>query len=162
MRADATVLAFDVGARRTGVAVGSRIGGAARPLAVLDMREGEPDWQQVERLRREWLPGGFVVGDPLTLEGEGQPAQRRAHAFARALAARFGLPVMLVDERSSSIEAAQRFAHERAEGQRRRRDAELLDAMAAAVILERWLAAPEGAIMLADVAADTDVRTSGA
>ena len=66
----------------------------------------------------------------------------RAHAFARELQARYGLPVVLMDERSSSIEAAQRFALDRARGRRRRRDAAALDAVAAAVIIERWLAAP--------------------
>ena len=58
-------------------------------------------------------------------------------------------PRMIV-ERSSSIEAAQRFAAGRAEGQRRRRDAELLDAVAAAVILDRWIAAPDTAVPLTD------------
>ena len=59
-----------------------------------------------------------------------------------------GLPVVLIDERSSSVEAAQRFARERADGRKRRRDAEALDAMAAAVIVERWLAAPDQATFL--------------
>jgi putative Holliday junction resolvase len=67
------------------------------------------------------------------------------------LSARYDRPVVLVDERSSSIEAAQRFASERAEGKRRRRDAAALDAVAAAVIVERWLAAPDDAIPLHDL-----------
>ena len=95
---------------------------------------------------REWRPQGLVVGDPLTLEGEDQPNRKRAHAFARQLVQRFGLPVVLVDERSSSVEAARRFAKERADGRRRRRDAASLDAVAAAVIIERWLDAPGDAI----------------
>ena len=78
--------------------------------------------------------------------------RRRAHAFARELAARFALPVVLVDERASSIEAAQRFAADRAEGRRRRRDAAALDAVAAAVIVERWLAAPQDALPVAGLA----------
>jgi len=56
------------------------------------------------------------------------------------------LPVVLVDERASSIEAAQRFAIDRAEGRRKRRDAAALDAVAAAVIVERWLASPDDAV----------------
>jgi putative Holliday junction resolvase len=84
----------------------------------------------------------------MTLDGGDQPIRRRAHAFARALRARYELPVVLVDERASSIEAAQRFAVDRAEGQRRRRDAAALDAVAAAVIVERWLAAPGDAIVV--------------
>lgn len=146
MRLDGAVLGFDVGARRIGVAVGSVIGAGARAIAVVDMRDEKPDWPVIEKLRREWLPSGFIVGDPLTLEGESQPARLRAQRFARQLQQRFGLPVLMVDERRSSIEAAQRFAAARAEGQRRRRDAAELDAVAAAVIIERWIAAPDSAV----------------
>jgi putative Holliday junction resolvase len=54
----------------------------------------------------------------------------------------------MVDERNSSQEAARRFAHERADGRRKRRDADLLDAVAAAIILERWLSSPGDATVL--------------
>ena len=145
IRNDGTVLGFDVGARRIGVAVGSAFGHGARPLAVVDVHAQGPDWPAIDRLQREWRPDGFVVGDPMTLDGGDQPIRRVAHAFAGELYARYALPVVLVDERASSIEAAQRFAGERAEGRRRRRDAAALDAVAAAVIIERWLAAPHEA-----------------
>lgn len=141
---DAIVLGFDVGTRRIGVAVGSALGGA-RAVAMVDVHAGGPDWQAIDRLHAEWCPRGLVVGDPMTLDGGDQPIRRRARAFARELRARYGLPVVMVDERASSIEAAQRFARERAAGSRRRRDAEVLDAVAAALIIERWLEAPEDA-----------------
>ena len=143
-----TVLGFDVGARRIGVAVGSCFGSSARPVAVVDVHASGPDWPAIDRLRREWRPDAFIVGDPMTLDGGDQPARRRAKAFAQELYRRFALPVKFVDERSSSVEAAQRFAAERAQGARRRRDAQVLDAMAAAVIVERWLASPGDAIEL--------------
>ena len=142
---DASVLGFDVGSKRIGVAVGSALVGGARAVAVIEVRGGGPDWAALDRVQRDWRPAGLVVGDPLTLEGEDQPARKRAHAFARQLRERYKLPVVLVDERSSSVEAAQRFARERAEGRKRRRDAEALDAVAAAVIIERWLSAPDQA-----------------
>ncbi|HVJ36449.1 MAG TPA: Holliday junction resolvase RuvX [Stenotrophomonas sp.] len=145
IRGDATVLGFDVGSRRIGVAVGSSLGAGARAVAVIDVRETGPDWVALDRVHRDWRPGGLVVGDPLTLDGKDQPARKRAHAFARELRERYQLPVVLVDERSSSVEAAQRFARDRAEGRKRRRDAEALDAVAAAVIIERWLSAPDQA-----------------
>lgn len=148
MKLDGTVLGFDVGARRIGVAVGSAFGSGARALAVVDVHGNAPDWPAIDKLRDEWRPDGLVVGDPMTLEGDDQPARKRAHAFARALHARYKLPVVLVDERSSSVEAAQRFALDRAEGRKRRRDAAALDAVAAAVIIERWLAAPQDATQI--------------
>ncbi len=145
---DATVLGFDVGSRRIGVALGSAFGVQARAIAVVDVHGDGPDWPAIDKLQREWRPQGLVVGDPLTLEGGDQPIRKRAHAFARELRSRYRLPVVLVDERSSSVEAARRFAIERAAGRKRRRDAEALDAVAAAVIIERWLDAPDDATPL--------------
>lgn len=147
-RIDGTVLGFDVGARRIGVAVDSGFGLGARALAVVDVHDDRIDWPAIERLHREWRPSGFVVGDPMTLDGGDQPIRVRARAFAGELRQRFKLPVAMIDERNSSQEAAQRFANDRADGKRKRRDAELLDAVAAAVILERWSAAPQDATLL--------------
>lgn len=133
------VLGFDVGARRTGVAVGNTLSMSARALAVLAVSEGQPDWGHCDRLLREWSPQRLIVGEPLTLEGEVQQATQRARRFARALEQRYRLPVELVDERSSSREADRRFAQARSEGRAKRSHAELLDALAAQIILERWL-----------------------
>lgn len=148
MRVDGTVLGFDVGARRIGVAVGSPYGHGARALAVIDVHGDQVDWAAIDRVHREWRPDGLVVGDPMTLDGGDQPIRARARAFATELQVRYRLPVAMVDERSSSVEAAQRFARDRAEGRRRRRDAVALDAVAAAVIVERWFAAPGDATVL--------------
>jgi putative holliday junction resolvase len=148
LRPDSTVLGFDVGSRRIGVAVGSGFGLGGRALAVVDVHDDKIDWPAIERLHREWRPAGFIVGDPMTLDGGDQPIRDRARAFAQALRTKFDLPVAMMDERNSSQEAAQRFATDRADGKRKRRDAELLDAVAAAVIVERWLAAPQDATFL--------------
>jgi putative Holliday junction resolvase len=134
------VLGFDYGARCIGVASGNRISQSARPLAALSAQAGVPDWTRVDALLAEWRPDALVVGLPLALDGAEQPASRRARRFAAQLQQRYDLPVVLVDERHGSQEAAQRFAAGRAAGLRRRRDAADIDAEAAAVILERWLA----------------------
>ncbi len=144
------VIGFDVGARRIGVAVDSGFGLGARALAVVDVHDDQIDWKTIETLQREWHPAGFIVGDPMTLDGGDQPIRARARAFAQALRVKFALPVAMIDERNSSQEAAQHFAADRADGKRKRRDAELLDAVAAAVILERWLAAPQDAVTIDD------------
>jgi len=145
---DGTVLGFDVGSKRIGVAIGSAFGLHARAIAVVDMHGKGPDWGVIAQLLKEWGPDGLVVGDPLTLDGKDQPNRKRAQGFARQLRERFKLPVAMIDERSSSVEAARRFAVERAEGRKRRRDAATLDAVAAAVIVERWFAAPDDAIAM--------------
>ena len=138
-----TLLGFDVGAKRIGVAVGNTLSQTARELGVLDVREAGPDWERLDRWMREWRPDALVVGDPVPLDGGDQPARQRARGFARSLAKRYGLPVQQVDEARSSLEAARRFAAGRAAGTRRRHQADQLDALAAVIILERWLAEPD-------------------
>lgn len=138
-----TLLAFDVGARRTGVAVGNSLSGTARPLGILDMFDNGPDWQALDAWMREWMPNGLVVGNPLTQDGESQPAQDGALRFARSLQQRYGKPISLMDERNTSIEAAQRFAESRARGEAKRHQADQLDAWAAVIILERWFQQPQ-------------------
>lgn len=146
---DGIVLGFDVGARRIGVAVGSRFGAGAQAVAVVDVSDGQADWPRIDALQRQWRPAGCVVGDPMTLDGGDQPIRRFARAFARELQARTGLPVAMIDERNSSQEAARRFARQRADGRSRRKDAQALDAVAAAVIVDRWLQSPRDAEWLA-------------
>ena len=133
------VLGFDYGARRIGVASGNRISQSARPLPVLMVKSGQPDWVRVDALLSEWQPEALVVGLPLTLDGGEQAITRSARAFAEALGTRSNLPVHMIDERHTSQEASRRFAAQRAAGSARRRDAENIDSLAAAVILESWL-----------------------
>lgn len=138
----ARVLGFDFGTRRIGVAFGQRITGTAQPLVVIANGPAGPDWPGIERALREWRPDAAVVGLPLALDGGEQLASQRARGFAAELARRSGVPVHLHDERMSSIEASRRFAAARQSGQRRQRDAALLDAIAAQVIVENFLALP--------------------
>lgn len=135
------VLGFDVGHKRIGVAVGNTITGTASELGLIDVRDGIPDWARFEQLLKDWSPVAIVVGDPLSFDeaDPDPPARQRARGFARAAGKRSGLPVMMVDESRSSKEAARRFADQRRAGLRRRSDAEEIDALAAVVIVERWL-----------------------
>ncbi|HET8941473.1 MAG TPA: Holliday junction resolvase RuvX [Rudaea sp.] len=133
-----TVLGFDYGAKRIGVAVGNALTGA-RALDVIGNGDRGPDWQRIEALLREWRPGALLIGLPLTMDGEEQANSRAARAFAAALEQRFGLRTDLVDERLSSHAAASRFAARRASGQARRKHAQALDAVAAEIIIETWL-----------------------
>ena len=130
---------FDVGTKIVGVAVGNRLTGTARGLAAVAVRDGQPDWQILDTLRREWLPVELVVGLPLDNEGQEQPMTRTARRFAQRIGDRYSLPVVFADERMSSQEAARRFAAGRAAGTRKKSDAKNIDAEAAAVILESYL-----------------------
>ncbi len=134
---NATLLGFDYGRRRVGVAVGETITGSARALTTLACpAEGRPDWEGIGRLMTEWQPAAVVVGRPEQADGSANGVTQGAERFARQLHGRFGVPAHLVDERLSSREAAERLG-----GQRRgRRSDPGLDGMAACVILETWLA----------------------
>ena len=132
-----TVLGFDFGARRIGVAVGNRLSGA-RALEVVGNGAQGPDWARIATLVREWRPQTLLVGLPLTMDGEEQRNSKAARAFAAELAQRHDLLAELVDERLSSREASQRFATRRASGQARRKHAADLDAVAAEIIIENW------------------------
>jgi len=131
---------FDVGTKLIGVAVGNRLTASARGLAAVAVRDGEPDWLKLDALRSEWLPETLIVGLPVNDDGSEQPMTRTARRFAARLGERYGLPVVFADERNTSQEAARRFAGARAAGLKKRSDAATIDAEAAAVILEAWLA----------------------
>jgi putative Holliday junction resolvase len=133
------VLAFDYGRRRIGVACGDTVSRTARPLKAIANGPAGPRWDHVEELLRDWQPGLIVVGLPYNVDDSENAMSTAARGFARAIEARHALPVHLVDERYSSLEAQSRLRAERESGSRKRRvDKADIDAAAACVILERW------------------------
>ncbi len=127
-----SVLGFDYGQRRIGVAVGQTITRTATPLKTLPARAGQPDWAQVSALIAAWQPARLVIGLPSTADGAPHPLAAAITRFGRRLQGRFGLAVEYIDERLSSHEAlalCRDGAHE-------------VDAMAARLILETWLNTP--------------------
>lgn len=137
-----TVLGFDFGTQRIGVAVGNTLTGSARPLVILPTRDGAPDWEAITRLVKEWQPQKLVVGLPLKMDGSDSQTTVNARSFSRKLAGRMVLPVELVDERLTS-RAAREEIHE-AGIKRTHGPGEAIDALAAAVILEQWLSQANG------------------
>ncbi len=124
-----TLLAFDFGTRRIGVASGNSITREATPLTRLDAR-GDAAFTAIAKLITEWQPALLVVGVPRHPDGQPHQVTAQAERFARRLEGRFGLSVVLVDERYSSVEASSRN-----EGDGGRAD---LDARSAAVILDQY------------------------
>jgi putative Holliday junction resolvase len=134
------ILAFDFGQRRIGVACGDTVSRSAAQTCVLTVSShGGVRWEEVDSLIREWHPAVLIVGLPYNVDDSETAAAARARSFAGALAARYALPVELVDERYSSMEALDRLREARAAGLRKRRVARSdVDAGAARIILERW------------------------
>lgn len=133
-----TLLAFDFGLRRIGVAVGQTHTQTANPLETL-ANKGDQAWHRIQALVKEWRPVAVVVGLPLDEEGLATEMSRKARSFANKLSSRTGLQVYFQDERLTSRAADEAFVAMRATGARRRRDAALKDAFAAKIILENWL-----------------------
>jgi putative holliday junction resolvase len=137
----ACVMAFDVGRRRIGIATADTLTRTARPRATVAALAHGPDWAQLTAHVKALAPQHLVVGLPTHADGTPSQLAPLARRFAAELAARFGLPVSLVDEHGSSLEAQESLRQERRSGRRRRRVQHSdIDSHAAAVILGRWLA----------------------
>ncbi len=137
-----TLLAIDYGTRTTGLAVGHRLTGSARPLEPVRYRQPAGLLQALGGVIRQWQPDCIIVGLPLAGDGSETPMSRQVRQFVQSLAETIPeCDIRLHDERMSSEQAARGFAERRSQGRARRRDAERLDSMAAAVILESWMQA---------------------
>ena len=119
-----TVLAFDFGLKRIGVAVGEPELGTVHPLAAVT------GFSQIEKLVEEWKPASLVVGLPTSVQGVAHAMTKQAEDFARRLEKRFKLPVARVDERYTSVEAESRLR-----GTRPKKSE--VDSVAAQLILEQ-------------------------
>lgn len=137
---DATLLAFDFGTRRIGVAIGTTRLCSARPLTTIDAESNAARFAAIGALIDEWRPDRLVVGLPLHADGTPHDMTSRARRFARQLAARYQVPVIEVDERYTSELA--RSALKDA-GRDRRADRGLRDAVAAQLILQAYLDTPD-------------------
>jgi putative holliday junction resolvase len=136
-----TVLAFDFGRKRIGIAAGDTLTATAAPRPAVVVTQAGPDWSSIERELQAVQPRLLVVGAPYNADGSPGVLAPAARRFAAELENRFGLPVSMVDERWSSLEASAALKASRASGERKRRvRREDIDSAAAAVILERWLA----------------------
>jgi len=130
-----TVLAFDFGERRIGVAVGELELGIAHPLETIDAAANDARFARIAALLQDWRPVLLVVGLPLTLDGGEHRLTGLARKFAQRLQGRFDIETRLVDERLTSVEA-QREARE--SGLTARGSKRIVDQLAAKLILEAF------------------------
>ena len=133
-----TILAFDFGLRRIGLAVGQQVTASANPLGIVANGENGADWAKIESIIQEWRPARLIVGLPLHKDGTDSTSTTLARAFAKDLQ-RFGLAVETVDERYTSVEAEALLKDARARGSRSRVRKDTIDSAAATLIAERWL-----------------------
>lgn len=135
-----TIIAFDFGLRRIGVAVGQTVTASASPLGVVANGDGGPDHARIAALLTEWRPARLVVGLPAHADGTPSDIEKQVRGFIAELE-RYGLPIATVDERHTSTEAEAILKRARSAGSRGRVSKEAIDAAAAVLIAERFLAA---------------------
>ena len=128
-----TILAFDFGLARIGVAVGQELITSARPLTTLKNKQQHPDWNTISRLLADWQADLLIVGVPRHADNSASALTDSAQRFSRRLQNRYGLPVETIDERLSSWEAD---SYQASAGKYPQDGYN--DALAAALILESW------------------------
>ncbi|MDF1757688.1 MAG: Holliday junction resolvase RuvX [Legionellaceae bacterium] len=129
-------IGFDFGYKRIGMAVGQKLTRRASPLATLNAKVGVPCWDKLALVIKQWQPEALIVGLPTCIDGTEQYTTEASRKFAKQLRKRFSLPVHLVDERLTTIEAREQLFS--AGGYRKIKKSEV-DSVAACVILEQWL-----------------------
>lgn len=136
---EGTVLAFDFGEKRIGVATGETLLGNAHPLTVIHAESNDDRFAAIARLVAEWRPVQLVVGLPTHADGTPHDMTRLAQKFGERLQRRFKLPVGFADERLTSLDAEARL---RETGRNSKSAKPLLDAVAAQLILQTWFESP--------------------
>ena len=130
-----TVIAFDFGTKRIGVAVGETEMRIPHPLPAICSERNEARFAAIAALFEQWQPALCVVGLPLAVDGSEHAMTQRARRFAQRLQGRFGVKIDLVDERYTSASASIDL---RSAGANERETERSIDAVAACEILSAW------------------------
>lgn len=133
-----TLLGFDFGTKRIGVAIAQELTGTANPLTTLKAVKNKPDWQNITKIINEWQPDLLIIGLPLHMDGSEQPMTAAAKRFSNQLNGRYNIPIALMDERLSSNEAKS-IIKERTNASSVFQHKEQIDMISAQLILQSWI-----------------------
>ena len=131
-----SVLGFDYGKKRIGIATGQTITHSATPCTTLNQVDGNPDWQAIEAEIKQWKPQALIVGMPYHTDGSENKMTTAARQFCYELEKRFKLPVFQVDEALSSQQAEEFLKQDMKINKQNKHE---IDRIAAAIIVQRWL-----------------------
>ena len=140
-----TLLAFDFGTRRIGIAQGSSLLQHARPLTTIDDEKTDPRFAKIAALLAEWQPVALVVGLPCHDDGTPHELTALCRRFANRLKGRFNLPVILLDERFTSTAASEQLTQAGVYGKKQKA---LIDQYAAQQLLQAYFDEPSAGKML--------------
>jgi putative Holliday junction resolvase len=133
-----TLLGFDFGTKRIGIAIAQEITGIANPLTTVTAIKHKPDWDSISKIIQEWQPDLLVVGLPLHMDGTEQEMTQAARRFSNQLNGRYNIPIALMDERLSSNEA-ESILNEQSGSQSLFQDKAQIDMISAQLILQSWI-----------------------
>ena len=139
-----TLLAFDFGTKRIGIAVGNTLLRRARPLTTINDEKTEARFAAIAALLGEWQPGALVVGLPSNDDGTPHELTALCRRFANRLKGRFNLPTILLDERYTSLAASAQLKEEGIHGMKQKT---LIDQYAAQQILQAYFDEPAAGIL---------------
>ena len=131
-----SIMGFDYGTKSIGVAIGQELSGTAQPLRAIKANDGIPNWDDIDKLLKEWQPDLLVVGLPLNMDGTEQEITVRARKFGNRLHGRFGKQVEFKDERLTTTDARARLFEG---GGYRALEKGSVDGVSAQLILEAWM-----------------------
>lgn len=141
VNAPQTIMAFDFGTQKMGMAVGQSLIASTHPLALFPMKDGIPNWDELLKIVKSHQPGLFLVGLPLNMDDSESELSTRARKFARRLRHQTNIETWMVDERLTTREARDELDHYQAQGRGKKLSA---DSIAAALLIESWYRHPAG------------------
>ena len=141
VNAPQTIMAFDFGTQKMGIAVGQSLIASTSPLALFPMKDGIPNWDELLKIVKSHQPGLFLVGLPLNMDDSESELSTRARKFARRLRHQTNIETWMVDERLTTREARDELDHYQAQGRGKKMSA---DSIAAALLIESWYRHPAG------------------
>jgi putative holliday junction resolvase len=136
-----TLMAFDFGTQKMGIAVGQSLIESSTPLALFPMKDGIPNWEALLKIIAQHQPTLCLVGLPLNMDETESELSARARKFARRLKHQTNIETLMVDERLTTREAREELSHYQAQGRGKKISA---DSLAAALLIESWYRQPQG------------------
>lgn len=130
------IIGFDFGQRRIGVAIGNNISKTAQPLTTIESTSRDQKFKVIQKIIKEWQPISIVVGIPFNIDGSEHQVTNLSKNFAKQLEQKYSLPIHLIDERYTSIEANNEIKNKKIDLKKRKL---LIDQIAAKIILQSYL-----------------------
>jgi putative Holliday junction resolvase len=133
---EGNIVGFDFGQKRIGVAIGNNISKTAQALITIESASSNQKFEAIQKIMDEWKPVSIVVGVPFNVDGSEHKVTNLSKKFAKQLEQKYALPIHLIDERYTSIEASHEIQDKKIDLKKKKL---LIDQIAAKIILQSYL-----------------------